>query len=137
MSPDAPRLVETGGWFEKVADDLYSAQVGLAADPPALGDVLFHCQQAVEKALKGFLTWHDRPFRKTHDLRELREQCLEIDGTLVLALHPILGLTDFAWAFRYPGEPLRPKRKEAEEGLALARQVVEAILSRLPTEVRP
>ena len=31
---------------------------------PLLGDATFHCQQAVEKALKAFLIWHDRPFRK-------------------------------------------------------------------------
>jgi HEPN domain-containing protein len=137
MPPEALRLADTRGWFEKVAEDLYSAQIGLAAKPPALGDVLFHSQQAVEKALKGFLTWHDRQFRETHDLRELREQCLEVDGTLALVLHPILGLTEYAWALRYPGEPVRPSRKETEEGLALAREVLQAILSRLPAEVRP
>jgi HEPN domain-containing protein len=137
MPPDAARVLETRAWFEKAADDLYSAQVGLAAAPPALGDALFHCQQAVEKALKGFLTWHDRQFRKTHDLRELREQCLEVDETLALVLHPILGLTDYAWVLRYPGEPVRPSRKEAQAGLTLAREVVEAILNRLPAAVRP
>jgi hypothetical protein len=30
---------------------------------------VFHCQQAAEKALKGFLAWHDVPFRKTHTLK--------------------------------------------------------------------
>jgi hypothetical protein len=40
----------------------------LAANPPLLGEVVFHCQQAAEKAMKGFLSWHDSPFGKTHDL---------------------------------------------------------------------
>lgn len=50
----------------RAQEDLRGAEIDLAAAPPLLGDATFHCQQAVEKALKGFLTWHDRVFRKTH-----------------------------------------------------------------------
>ena len=46
-------------------------------------------------------------------------------------------LTDFAWKYRYPGEPEEPSREETEAALALAREVYEAILARLPEEVRP
>jgi HEPN domain-containing protein len=45
-----------------------------------LGDATFHCQQAVEKAMKAFLTWHDRIFRKTHDLVELGGHCVGIEA---------------------------------------------------------
>lgn len=53
-----------------------------------LEDVLFHCQQAVEKTLKGFLAWHDVPFRKTHSLEELGAACERLDPTLKTALLP-------------------------------------------------
>ncbi len=46
-------------------------------------------------------------------------------------------LTDFAWKYRYPGEPESPTREEAEAALALARAVYDAVLARLPEEVRP
>jgi hypothetical protein len=46
-------------------------------------------------------------------------------------------LTEYAWKFRYPGEPEEPPVAEAEDALALARELNEAILSRLPAEVRP
>jgi hypothetical protein len=45
------------------------ARIDLAASPPLIGDALFHCQQAAEKGMKGFLTMHDRIFQKTHDPR--------------------------------------------------------------------
>jgi len=32
----------------------------------AATEALFHYQQAVEKAIKAFLTFHERTFRKTH-----------------------------------------------------------------------
>ena len=46
-------------------------------------------------------------------------------------------LTEYAWKFRYPGEPQQPAPGEAEEALRSARQVYEAILARLPEEVLP
>ncbi len=46
-------------------------------------------------------------------------------------------LTEFAWRFRYPGEPEDPTPEEAEDALATAREVYEAIATRLPEELRP
>jgi hypothetical protein len=39
---------------------------------------VFHCRQAAEKAMKGFLARHDVPFRKTHDLEEIGEACWQL-----------------------------------------------------------
>ena len=41
-------------------EDLAYAAHALTARPPFVKDALFHCQQAVEKSLKAFLTWHER-----------------------------------------------------------------------------
>jgi len=80
MQPE--KVAETRAWFRRMEDDLRAAEVDLAADPPLVADALFHCQQAVEKALKGFLTWHDRPFRKVHDLREIGAEAIAVDASL-------------------------------------------------------
>jgi HEPN domain-containing protein len=53
-----------------------------AASPPLLEDALFHCQQAAKKSMKGFLSAHDRHFKKTHDLDELGGACESLDPTL-------------------------------------------------------
>jgi len=71
MPFDSFRVADTSAWLAKMNTDLRSAAADMKEEPPIVEDVLFHCQQAAEKALKGFLTWHDRPYRKTHDLREL------------------------------------------------------------------
>jgi HEPN domain-containing protein len=61
-----PILVdETRGWFLKAKEDIRAAAVDVQAEPPLLEDAMFHAQQAVEKTLKSFLTWHNEPFRKT------------------------------------------------------------------------
>ena len=46
-------------------------------------------------------------------------------------------LTDYVWKFRYPGEPEEPDLEEAQEALSLARQVYEAVIAKLPDEVKP
>lgn len=109
----------------------------LAQDPPFTGDAMFHAQQAAEKALKGSLAWHETPFRKTHDLRELFEACCQVDSSLRGLAGRAEGLTPYAWVFRYPGEVDEPPRDDAEVALALAREVLDAMLARLPEEVRP
>jgi hypothetical protein len=55
MRHDPARIADTRAWFVKAANDLRGVDVDLAAAPPLLGDALFHCQQAVEKAVKAFL----------------------------------------------------------------------------------
>jgi len=46
-------------------------------------------------------------------------------------------LTPFAWRFRYPGEPIEPETAEVADAVARARSLHEAVLERLPAEVRP
>ena len=59
MAPDPERIREVRSWLEKANDDIRAAGVDLAADPPLTGDAAFHAQQAIEKSLKGFLSWHE------------------------------------------------------------------------------
>jgi HEPN domain-containing protein len=108
----------------------------LSLDPPLTDDSVFHCQQAVEKLLKAFLTWHDRPFRKTHDLGALGLQCVEIDPTLEDVLREAAPLTEYAWRFRYPGEPEEPELEEAQHAIIMMHRVHQAIIERLPEEIR-
>ncbi len=136
--PHDPELVaETKGWFAKAQTDIRAATHEWTAQPPLVEDMVFHAQQAVEKCFKGFLTWHGFTFRKTHNLEELGESCLRLDSTLKRAVDKAVPLTEYAWKFRYPGEPESPSREEASEAMAIAREVYESLLARLPDDVRP
>jgi HEPN domain-containing protein len=99
--------------------------------PPLDEAVLFHCRQAAEKAMKGFPTWHDSTFARTHDLRRLVDACVAIDASLEPALAESAPLSEFAWRFHYPGEPFEPSPGEAAEALRIAHSVVAATAERL------
>ena len=65
-------------WMIKSNHDLNSARI-LADNPePYLDTAIYHCHQAAEKAIKGFLVYHDVRFEKTHDLRLLIEKIIEM-----------------------------------------------------------
>jgi HEPN domain-containing protein len=136
MSPDAARLADTRAWLAKAHIDVRCARVSRSAVPPILEDALFHCQQACEKALKAFLAWHDVPFRKTHSLEEVGEQCLRIDPSLSAVVDAAVPLTEFAWAYRYPGAPDEPEPGAVDQAIDTAVALVEAILDRLPAELK-
>lgn len=137
MQHDPVRLGDTRAWLIKAAKDLRSAEHGFTALPPLLEDVVFHCQQAIEKALKGFLTWHDIPFRRTRSMEEIGRQCVNIDPTLKGPVDQVIPLSEYAWKFRYPGELEEPTSEEAEEAFRTSREFYDDILARLPMEVRP
>ena len=138
MAPDEARAEDVRAWLQKAALDLRAAEHETSALEPGLwADVAFHAQQAAEKSLKAFLARHDAPFRKTHNIEELGRACVALDATLGAIVDRAVPLTEYAWKFRYPGEPAEPTREEAGEALATAREVYDALLSRLPGEIRP
>jgi HEPN domain-containing protein len=137
MSDDPTRVADTVAWLSKAKQDLRAAEFELTAKPPLTADIVFHSQQVAEKAMKGFLTWHDRPFRKTHNLVEIGQQVADLDPELEPLLRRASALTEYAWKFRYPGELEEPTQEETEAALGIAREVFDAILARLPNEIRP
>jgi HEPN domain-containing protein len=100
MQPDPIRVEETLAWMKKSRKDLWRADCALTLDPPDTEDCLFHCQQAVEKALKAILVWRDQSFRRTHDLVELTTQCVDLEPGLSDVMNGLGPLTRFAWEFR-------------------------------------
>ena len=125
------------GWMVKGQHDLATAKK-LASEPdPYLDTAIYHCQQAAEKAIKGFLTFHGLRFEKTHNIPVLIGLALPLASGLRSLLDAAERLTPYATAFRYPGEVSEPDRTEFDSALADARQFLAFILSMLPKEFHP
>jgi HEPN domain-containing protein len=137
MPDDSELVAEVRAWLAKAELDLRAGRHEFTAVPPLLHDIVFHAQQAAEKALKAFLAWHQTPFRKTHSLEELGEQCLALDSSLNDIVDRAAPLTEYAWKFRYPGEVETPTDAEATQALSDAQVVYDAIVSRLPAAAHP
>jgi HEPN domain-containing protein len=100
-------------------------------DPPVRGAAAFHCQQAAEKLLKGFLVLAARRSRKTHSLAELgaaaQESFPEISDLVVGAT----GWSRWAVDFRYPTRRGRVKPAPDEDELRHALAVIDKLAVQL------
>ena len=68
---DEAKREHVRAWLQKARDDLAAARK-LAAPPDSYLEIaVYHCQQAAEKAVKGFLVFHDHRYAKTHDIETL------------------------------------------------------------------
>ena len=123
-------------WFQKAENDLLNVQNNLQAERYASDTVCFHCQQAVEKYLKGFLAWHQVPFARSHDLLELLRQVRQITDVDAEMLSTYLLLLDsYSVSIRYPQEyEEEPGEQEVQEAVEAAYTVRAWVRSRLGLE---
>ncbi|HET7215098.1 MAG TPA: HEPN domain-containing protein [Terriglobia bacterium] len=134
VASDRARAEDVRAWLQKVEFDLKACSHALSSEDQGLWpDAVFHAQQAAEKSLKAFLAWHDKPFRKTHSIEELGHACLEIDPSLASVVDRAVPLTEYAWKFRYPGEPEMLSHEEADHAFQSACELRKAVTERIPT----
>jgi HEPN domain-containing protein len=66
--------------------------------------ICYHCEQAIEKYLKGYLVSKGRMPPKTHDLKNLCDLCSEYENNFSNLFSQCDYLTQFAVQPRYPKE---------------------------------
>jgi len=64
--------------------------------------ICYHCQQAAEKYLKGFLALNGEAIEKIHDLVRLNKMCGKYEKNFKIIEKDCLALTDYAVNVRYP-----------------------------------
>ncbi len=122
----------TMNWITKAENDLKIGTDEMRTDRPVTDMVCYHMQQCAEKYLKAFLVFHNRPFRWTHDIAELIEQCNEIDQEFeVLYQQRADSLTAYGTEIRYPDEFYTPTMEETEEAVEVAIRVREFVREKL------
>ncbi len=89
-------------WFEIAETDIASAKFLQNMHPVPIEIICYHCQQSVEKYLKGFLALNEHEIIKTHDLVLLNQLCFKYDKEFKSIEEECLRLTDYAVNVRYP-----------------------------------
>ena len=92
-------------WFKKAKDDLIVARHSFEdLFPKQIEIACYHAQQAVEKALKGFLLYNNIEPPKTHDLVVLCKMCAKIASKFKEKIDDCAILTLYSSITRYPNE---------------------------------
>jgi HEPN domain-containing protein len=110
-------------WLHVAESDVRAARLCLGADRPLHDVVAFHCQQAAEKLLKGFLVWAGVHVRKTHDLEVLGDLVRAHFPAVEPLLKPMADWNAWSVAYRYPGEAGGEPEPPADE-LSAALEVI-------------
>ncbi len=119
----------------KAENDLKAVKYLLAIEDAPLDVISFHCQQAVEKYLKAYLTWVDVRVTKTHDLASILNLCIEKDKEFEkLDRDKISKLTLYAVEVRYPEEIIETDPEEVKQFYELAKDVRKLVIKRLNEE---
>jgi HEPN domain-containing protein len=109
-------------WIKYGDDDLDSAHILKGAYRQHNEIICYHCQQAVEKYLKGFLVSHDITPPKIHVLEHLCAICSEKDAAFDTIALDCAYLSPFATQARYPLE-IEITGANVSKALAIAERI--------------
>ncbi len=116
----------------KADNDLKAVKYLLAMEDAPLDVLSFHCQQAVEKYLKAYLTWVEVRAGKIYDLASILNLCIKKDKEFEkLDQEKISKLTVYAVEIRYPEEYIETNLEEVKEFYRIAKEVRELVIKRL------
>lgn len=122
MDEAKQRLV--AAWLAKARDDLSVARLLIVEEKRLYAAGVYHCQQAAEKGLKAYLTHHDVPFPKTHDLETLLHLGRAVEPGWAVYVEHARELTPLATEYRYPGDAIAPTPELAAAAMSRAEELV-------------
>ena len=121
MNADDYLIQKAEEWFKKGDSDLRSAGILMKDEQPPTDTICFHCQQAAEKYLKGYLTLKGIDFIKSHDLDYLLKLCIDTGGEFETLRDAVLTLNKYGIEPRYPADiPVFYSVEEATKAKDLA-----------------
>ena len=129
----------TREWVTKALHDLQTARITAGATDGPLDTAIYHCQQVAEKTVKVWLTANNIAFEKTHDIRRLVLQTVEVLPEFTRFTGAAEILTPYVSAFRYPGltDDAMPSREEFDVALQHAQTIYDFVVNLLPAEAKP
>jgi HEPN domain-containing protein len=124
-------------WLTKAQHDLAAADVLSQSVMPLLDTAIYHCQQAAEKSLKGYLVYCDQELERVHDVEALIRAALPYEA--MFSVHSEAGrlLTPYSRIFRYPGYAIEPSEDQFAQAYASATAIYHFVLSLLPADAQP
>jgi len=122
-------------WLAVAAKDRQAVAVCAAANPPLRGIAAFHCQQAIEKLLKGFLTLAGKRSRKTHSLSQLGAAATGSFPEIADLVSAVENWSSWVADFRYPSDTHpEPDDEELRHALAIIDELARRLGAKRPPE---
>ena len=125
---------EFRSWLAKAEEDRLCIRNELSAPHTPWAIVAFHAQQAAEKTLKAFVVYQGRMPRRTHDLGEILNMCLDHDASLVGLRDACDRLSYFAVDARYPDLTREVAEDLARAAVEHCERICAVVRAKLPAD---
>jgi len=125
-------LTEAQKWFFIGDNEFGFACLGLKDEQDQFyAQICFLFQQAIEKYLKGYLVAHNIEVKKTHNLRYLCQQCININKKFEEFIEDCEIIDQYYIPTRYPAHwPIHTKT-QAKEAHNIAKKLIDFIKQKL------
>ncbi len=120
-------------WLAIVQIDLRSAKV--LVKEGLFTTVVYHCQQAAEKSLKGYLAFQKQDIIKSHDLVKLVGLCVKFEKDFGKLREATEQLNSYSSQFRYPTEFETPEFVDAEMAIKHAQSIMNFVAKKIAEPV--
>lgn len=118
-------------WLDRACSDLAAARL-LLSEEDTLDAAAFHCQQCIEKALKGYILYRTRNHVDGHNLTWLCRQAIRQDSRFGEWLFESAILNRFYIETRYPSDiPLALTRDGVSKAFRMAESMYRFICGEL------
>lgn len=118
-------------WIVKGDHDLGTVKLTYKHIPEYRDIIGFHCQQAVEKYLKGYLIFLDIDFEHKHSLVYLLDLISSKDKFSDKYYTMATKIQNYAVEIRYPEVIIEPTDKELQDAINIADKFRKIILSKI------
>jgi HEPN domain-containing protein len=117
-------------WFTYAARDLKAAKLMAAQGPQLKRQTAFHVQQCIEKALKGFLVFHNQRPPHGHKLEVIGKLVFPFDPGLKPLLQGARRISRYTIDYRYPdGRKRQVPFRRVVADVKLAEEIFDRLLN--------
>ena len=121
-------------WFNQAEDDMAAAEL-LMQNERCYNLSAFHCQQAIEKGLKGYILFRTGNLVDGHNLTWLCKQAVKLDGTFARWLSQSAKLNRCYIETRYPADiPLDLSLSKVKEAFQMSSDMLDFIFDQFEKE---
>jgi HEPN domain-containing protein len=122
-------IKEVADWFWIAENDIETAKWLNKNKKLENSTVYYHCSQAVEKYLKGFLVYNDKKYEKDHNLSVAVKKCADCDTAFNDVEFECNKMSALIKNIRYPGRIMPTK-----EDITLAFELIKKIQNLKPIQ---
>jgi HEPN domain-containing protein len=118
-------------WLRKAEEDFKRVKARL--EEGDIEDAAFHLQQAIEKALKGFLLFKGWRLKKIHDLEALLDDAVKYQSSLEQFRELLQQVTGYYLVERYPGFEVESSEEEVKRAYQQTKSLLSLIRDKIKT----